>query len=254
MQADSSEASADFSQKLYEQLRFDDVWNKRRLTWYIKASQKLVNRSVVEKLWLFAHATQILGILWINMSAPLPPNFSVFCSADVFFLLQVSGRAALAQRFLQPVCAHQSCRTSRSSHTTCSVLPPLCCPRHSVVNFLGSLELKQPWPALALFKFIIVVGFVFASIWFLRLLSMGCIPAQALHRARQQNAFLPPIGAGAHQPVLYSDSFCAIATCYLQQLQHHARSCPVRRLLRRVRARRISCLSPSPRRDVPQVL
>jgi hypothetical protein len=91
MQADSSEASADFSQKLYEQLRFDDVWNKRRLTWYIKASQKLVNRSVVEKLWLFVHATQILGILWINMSAPLAPNFSVFFLLMFFFSCRCQG-------------------------------------------------------------------------------------------------------------------------------------------------------------------
>jgi hypothetical protein len=70
MQADSSRAPAEFSQQLYEQLRFDDVWNKRRLAWYIKASQTLVNRSVIEKLWLLAHATQILGILWINMCVP----------------------------------------------------------------------------------------------------------------------------------------------------------------------------------------
>ncbi len=67
MQADSSRAPAEFSQQLYEQLRFDDVWNKRRLAWYIKASQTLVNRSVIEKLWFLAHATQIMGILWINM-------------------------------------------------------------------------------------------------------------------------------------------------------------------------------------------
>jgi hypothetical protein len=68
MQADSSE-STEFSHKLYEQLRFDDVWNKKRLTWYIKASQKLANRSVIEKIWILVHATQIFGILWTNMWA-----------------------------------------------------------------------------------------------------------------------------------------------------------------------------------------
>ena len=71
MQTYSSELATDFSHKLYEQIRFDDVWNKKRLFWYVKVSQRLVNRALIEKLWLLVHATQILGILWINMLGSL---------------------------------------------------------------------------------------------------------------------------------------------------------------------------------------
>ncbi len=65
MQVDSG--ATEYTQKLYEQLRYDDVWNKSRIAWYVKASQVLVNRALIEKLWLLVHATQLLGILWINM-------------------------------------------------------------------------------------------------------------------------------------------------------------------------------------------
>jgi hypothetical protein len=37
----------------------------------VKVSQRLVNRALIEKLWLLVHATQILGILWINMLGSL---------------------------------------------------------------------------------------------------------------------------------------------------------------------------------------
>jgi hypothetical protein len=77
MQADSSGAAADFSHKLYETLRFDDVWNKKRLAWYVHVSQMLVNRAVIEKLWLFAHAIQLLSILWINMFMPATAAFAI---------------------------------------------------------------------------------------------------------------------------------------------------------------------------------
>ena len=77
MQVDSG--ATEYTQKLYEQLRYDDVWNKSRIAWYVKASQVLVNRALIEKLWLLVHATQLLGILWINMcDDPMPAFLSVY--------------------------------------------------------------------------------------------------------------------------------------------------------------------------------
>ena len=71
MQINSNDAPADFSQQLYEQLRYDDVLNKKRLIWYVKLSQNLVNRAILEKIWLLVHASQILAIFWINMFGTL---------------------------------------------------------------------------------------------------------------------------------------------------------------------------------------
>jgi hypothetical protein len=83
MQTCSSQLATDFSHKLYEQIRFDDVFKKYRLVWYVKISQQLVDRALIEKLWILVHATQILGILWINMlsslrSDPVPLLFACF--------------------------------------------------------------------------------------------------------------------------------------------------------------------------------
>ena len=84
MHANSSEVGTDFSRKLYEQIRFDDVWNKKRLVWYVKASQMLVNRALIEKFWLLLHATQIFGIFWINMLAPSASTLSPFALRAFF--------------------------------------------------------------------------------------------------------------------------------------------------------------------------
>jgi hypothetical protein len=173
------------------------------------------------------------------------PIFALFVLLMVtFFFPQVPGRSALAQRLLQSRCTQQGFRASRSPHAARSVPPPLRRPGRAHLNFVGCLELEQPWPPFALFKFVFVVGFVSVPIRLFRLLSMGRLPAQTLDGARQQNAFLPPAGAGPHQRALCSDRFCSIATCHVQQLQYYARSRHVRGLLCRVRLFRLSSTIP----------
>ena len=98
MQAVSNGAPADFSQQLYEQLRYDDVLNKKRLVWYVKLSQSLVNRAILEKIWLLLHATQIMGILWVNMfgtlynrRSPLLPLALAVCFANIILSHRCQG-------------------------------------------------------------------------------------------------------------------------------------------------------------------
>ena len=174
MQADSSE-SREFSHKLYEQLRFDDVWNKKRLTWYIKASQKLANRSVIEKVWILVHATQIFGILWTNMwacsarrvfAAFVSRIFAAFVSrifaafVSRIFVRRCQGevrwpsdfcsqglrrKALLRIRPLTIVAAHSSrhhCCCAFAPSPLRSVFPPLCNPRRTFDGFVDSFQLE----------------------------------------------------------------------------------------------------------------
>ena len=237
MQAVSNGTPADFSQQLYEQLRYDDVLNKKRLVWYVKLSQSLVNRAILEKVWLLLHATQIMGILWVNMfgalynrRSPLIPLACAVCFANSILFRRCQGEL----RWPSDFCA-QGLLTSHLSficcHTLSSFLPPLGYSRCTVVDFMAGPQLEQPRAVYTEFECFIVVDFVSVPCGFVCLLSMGRFPSQALHWSDQQAAFLPPHDAGSHQPVLCPDCIRACAPHHLQQLRSYARSCFVRRLL-----------------------
>ena len=149
MQVDSSEATAEFSHKLYAQLRYDDVWNNNRIAWYVKTSQILVNRAVIEKLWLLVHATQLLGILWINMCHALYNPMLAFPSNICFTESPHVCRCQGELRWPSEFCRQGWCRKTLRDCASCcrhalhSIVPALGRFGHPFVDNLGGDKLEQ---------------------------------------------------------------------------------------------------------------